>query len=130
MDTLFVCFKSLILCSIIVVIVSKFLHLLSVVSSRQLTEAGSSGAGSHSKSFDQAQYRPYQSGGDSGDALSVTSVSSSGSDLEDVNPSFLSDSPEGHERKVKGHNWDIYTQCSRATPFKNIGNSDFVLWLY
>lgn len=69
-------------------------------SDRQLTEAGSSGAGSHSKSFDQAQYRPYQSGGDSGDALSVTSVSSSGSDLEDVNPSFLSDSPEGHERKT------------------------------
>uniref|UniRef100_A0AAV2MUW5 Ral guanine nucleotide dissociation stimulator n=1 Tax=Knipowitschia caucasica TaxID=637954 RepID=A0AAV2MUW5_KNICA len=69
-------------------------------SDRQLTEAGCSGSSSHSKSFDQAQYRPYQSGGDSGDALSVTSVSSSGSDLEDVNPSFLSDSPEGHERKT------------------------------
>ncbi|XP_072288861.1 ral guanine nucleotide dissociation stimulator-like isoform X2 [Eucyclogobius newberryi] len=70
-------------------------------SDRQLTEAGCSGTSSHSKSFDQAQYRPYQSGGDSGDALSVTSVSSSGSDLEDVNPSFLSDSPEGHhERKT------------------------------
>ncbi|XP_033828225.1 ral guanine nucleotide dissociation stimulator-like isoform X1 [Periophthalmus magnuspinnatus] len=70
-------------------------------SDRQLTEAGCSSASSHSKSFDQAQYRPYQSGGDSGDALSVTSVSSSGSDLEDVNPSFLSDSPEGHhERKT------------------------------
>ncbi|MEQ2184397.1 hypothetical protein GOODEAATRI_007564, partial [Goodea atripinnis] len=71
-------------------------------SSRQLTEAGcSGGAGSHSKSFDHSHYRPYQGGGgDSGDALSVTSVSSSGSDLEDVNTSFLSDSPEGHERKV------------------------------
>uniref|UniRef100_A0A671X9L2 Ral guanine nucleotide dissociation stimulator n=1 Tax=Sparus aurata TaxID=8175 RepID=A0A671X9L2_SPAAU len=57
--------------------------------------------GSHSKSFDHSHYRPYQGGGgDSGDALSVTSVSSSGSDLEDVNASFLSDSPEGHERKV------------------------------
>ncbi|PWA17074.1 hypothetical protein CCH79_00013272 [Gambusia affinis] len=72
------------------------------VSSRQLTEAGcSGGAGSHSKSFDHSHYRPYQGGGgDSGDALSVTSVSSSGSDLEDVNTSFLSDSPEGHERKT------------------------------
>ncbi|XP_062237348.1 ral guanine nucleotide dissociation stimulator-like isoform X1 [Platichthys flesus] len=71
-------------------------------SDRQLTEAGcSGGAGSHSKSFDQSHYRPYQGGGgDSGDALSVTSVSSSGSDLEDVNASFLSDSPEGHERKT------------------------------
>ncbi|XP_026176755.1 ral guanine nucleotide dissociation stimulator isoform X5 [Mastacembelus armatus] len=71
-------------------------------SDRQLTEAGSSSsAGSHSKSFDHSHYRPYQGGGgDSGDALSVTSVSSSGSDLEDVNASFLSDSPEGHERKT------------------------------
>lgn len=73
------------------------------MSSRQLTEASSGGAaGSHSKSFDHSHYRPYQGGGgDSGDALSVTSVSSSGSDLEDVNASFLSDSPEGHERKVR-----------------------------
>lgn len=72
-------------------------------SSRQLTEPGcSSATGSHSKSFDHSHYRPYQGGGgDSGDALSVTSVSSSGSDLEDVNASFLSDSPEGHERKVR-----------------------------
>lgn len=78
------------------------------VSSRQLTEAGSSGGpGSHSKSFDHSHYRPYQGGGgDSGDALSVTSVSSSGSDLEDVNASFLSDSPEGHERKVRKK--DVY----------------------
>ncbi|XP_051924887.1 ral guanine nucleotide dissociation stimulator-like isoform X1 [Hippocampus zosterae] len=76
-------------------------------SDRQLAEgssgclaAGSGGvgaSGSHSKSFDHAHFRPYQDGGD---ALSVTSVSSSGSDLEDVNASFLSDSPEGHERKT------------------------------
>uniref|UniRef100_A0A672Z3X3 Ral guanine nucleotide dissociation stimulator n=1 Tax=Sphaeramia orbicularis TaxID=375764 RepID=A0A672Z3X3_9TELE len=69
---------------------------LSEAESRQLTEAGSSGAGSHSKSFDHSHYRPYQGGGgDSGDALSVTSVSSSGSDLEDVNASFLSGSASG-----------------------------------
>ncbi|XP_024909246.1 ral guanine nucleotide dissociation stimulator isoform X2 [Cynoglossus semilaevis] len=69
-------------------------------SDRQLAEGSAGASGSHSKSFDQSHYRPYQGGGDSGDALSVTSVSSSGSDLEDVNASFLSDSPEGHERKT------------------------------
>ncbi|XP_077416717.1 ral guanine nucleotide dissociation stimulator-like isoform X1 [Vanacampus margaritifer] len=78
-------------------------------SDRQLAEGSSgcsgagsgAGVGSHSKSFDHAHFRPYQGGGgDSGDALSVTSVSSSGSDLEDVNASFLSDSPEGLERKT------------------------------
>uniref|UniRef100_A0A3Q2ZMZ4 Ral guanine nucleotide dissociation stimulator n=1 Tax=Kryptolebias marmoratus TaxID=37003 RepID=A0A3Q2ZMZ4_KRYMA len=83
-------------------------------SDRQLAEAGcsSGGAGSHSKSFDHSHYRPYQGGGgDSGDALSVTSVSSSGSDLEDVNPSFLSDSPEGHERKF----WECTSLSSLDT---------------
>ncbi|KAJ7994065.1 hypothetical protein DPEC_G00262070 [Dallia pectoralis] len=64
-------------------------------SDRQLSEASCSAAG-HSKSFDHS--RPYQ-GGDSGDALSVTSAGSSGSDLEDANASFLSDSPDTHERK-------------------------------
>uniref|UniRef100_A0A3B3ZJF9 Uncharacterized protein n=1 Tax=Periophthalmus magnuspinnatus TaxID=409849 RepID=A0A3B3ZJF9_9GOBI len=72
---------------------SHFREWFSGVEKLTEAEAGCSSASSHSKSFDQAQYRPYQSGGDSGDALSVTSVSSSGSDLEDVNPSFLSDSP-------------------------------------
>ncbi|KAK6306542.1 hypothetical protein J4Q44_G00234670 [Coregonus suidteri] len=70
-------------------------------SDRQLTEASCSSAGSsHSKSFDQSHFRPYQGGGvDSGDTLSVTSAGSSGSDLEDINASFLSDSPDAHERK-------------------------------
>uniref|UniRef100_H3DH41 Ral guanine nucleotide dissociation stimulator n=1 Tax=Tetraodon nigroviridis TaxID=99883 RepID=H3DH41_TETNG len=82
-------------------------------SDRQLTEPSCSGsAGSHSKSFDHAHFRPYQGGGgDSGDALSVTSVSSSGSDLEDVNASFLSDSPEGHERKF----WECTSLSSLDT---------------
>ncbi|CAB1321749.1 unnamed protein product [Coregonus sp. 'balchen'] len=70
-------------------------------SDRQLTEASCSSAGSsHSKSFDQSHFRPYQGGGvDSGDTVSVTSAGSSGSDLEDINASFLSDSPDAHERK-------------------------------
>lgn len=67
-------------------------------SERQLSEASCSNAGSsHSKSFDQGHFRPYQGGGDGGDALSI---GSSGSDLEDVNAGFLSDSPEVHERKT------------------------------
>ena len=88
-----------------------------LVSSRQLTEAGCSGAaGSHSKSFDQSHYRPYQGGGgDSGDALSVTSVSSSGSDLEDVNAPFLSDSPEVHERKVSEKEAAVKLPVSQMT---------------
>uniref|UniRef100_A0A674A4Z9 Ral guanine nucleotide dissociation stimulator n=1 Tax=Salmo trutta TaxID=8032 RepID=A0A674A4Z9_SALTR len=62
----------------------------------------SSAGSSHSKLFDQSHIRPYQrGGGDSGDTLSVTSAGSSGSDLEDVNASFLSDSPDAHERKVR-----------------------------
>ncbi|KAM9547089.1 ral guanine nucleotide dissociation stimulator-like isoform 3-T3 [Salvelinus alpinus] len=71
-------------------------------SDRQLTEASCSSAGSsHSKLFDQSHIRPCQrGGGDSGDTLSVTSAGSSGSDLEDVNASFLSDSPDAHERKT------------------------------
>ncbi|XP_036068742.1 ral guanine nucleotide dissociation stimulator isoform X2 [Oryzias melastigma] len=79
-------------------------------SDRQLTEASCSSTSSHSKSFDHSHYRPHQ-GGDSGDALSVTSVSSSGSDLEDVNSSFLSDSPEGHERKF----WECTSLSSLDT---------------
>jgi hypothetical protein len=79
------------------------LHVFPFSSSRQLTEASCSSAGSsHSKLFDQSHIRPYQrGGGDSGDTLSVTSAGSSGSDLEDVNASFLSDSPDAHERKVR-----------------------------
>uniref|UniRef100_H2N2A2 Ral guanine nucleotide dissociation stimulator n=1 Tax=Oryzias latipes TaxID=8090 RepID=H2N2A2_ORYLA len=79
-------------------------------SDRQLTEASCSSNSSHSKSFDHSHYRPCH-GGDGGDALSVTSVSSSGSDLEDVHVSFLSDSPEGHERKF----WECTSLSSLDT---------------
>uniref|UniRef100_A0A8C5G4W4 Ral guanine nucleotide dissociation stimulator-like n=1 Tax=Gouania willdenowi TaxID=441366 RepID=A0A8C5G4W4_GOUWI len=95
-------------------------------SDRQLTEAGcSSGTSSHSKSFDHSHYRPYQGGGgDSGDALSVTSVSSSGSDLEDVNPSFMSDSPEGHDRKVGNISHitdDLFWECTSLSSLETSG---------
>uniref|UniRef100_A0A8C1ENY3 Ral guanine nucleotide dissociation stimulator n=1 Tax=Cyprinus carpio carpio TaxID=630221 RepID=A0A8C1ENY3_CYPCA len=65
-------------------------------------EAGCSGSGSsHSKSFDQLRFPPGLSGstGDGGDSLSVTSAGSSSSDVEEVNISFISDSPDTLERK-------------------------------
>uniref|UniRef100_A0AAY5ECQ3 Ral guanine nucleotide dissociation stimulator n=1 Tax=Electrophorus electricus TaxID=8005 RepID=A0AAY5ECQ3_ELEEL len=59
------------------------------------SDAGSSSAGSsHSKSFDQLRYP-----GDGADSLSVTSAGSSSSDVEEINISFISDSPDAHEKK-------------------------------
>ncbi|XP_050960877.1 ral guanine nucleotide dissociation stimulator isoform X2 [Labeo rohita] len=65
-------------------------------------EAGCSSSGSsHSKSFDQLRFPPCLSGsvGDGCDSLSVTSAGSSSSDVEEVNISFISDSPDALERK-------------------------------
>ncbi|XP_035292305.1 ral guanine nucleotide dissociation stimulator-like isoform X2 [Anguilla anguilla] len=66
-------------------------------------EASCSSAGSsHSKSFDQLRYGSAlggSGGGDGGDSLSVTSAGSSSSDVEEVNISFISDSPDAHEKK-------------------------------
>ncbi|XP_016401824.1 ral guanine nucleotide dissociation stimulator-like [Sinocyclocheilus rhinocerous] len=76
-------------------------------------EAGCSGSGSsHSKSFDQLRFPPGLSGsaGDGGDSLSVTSAGSSSSDVEEVNISFISDSPDALERKT-------------STPFVKHSNS-------
>ncbi|XP_017347851.1 ral guanine nucleotide dissociation stimulator isoform X3 [Ictalurus punctatus] len=85
------------------------------------SEASCSSAGSsHSKSFDQLRYPPCSSsvggggggggaerddrrgerGGERGDdSLSVTSAGSSSSDVEEINISFISDSPDTHEKK-------------------------------
>ncbi|XP_024002206.1 ral guanine nucleotide dissociation stimulator isoform X2 [Salvelinus sp. IW2-2015] len=70
------------------------------------SEPGCSSAGSsHSKSFDQLRYAPCLGGsgggggGDGADSLSVTSAGSSSSDVEEINISFISDSPDVHERK-------------------------------
>uniref|UniRef100_A0A8C7VYE9 Ral guanine nucleotide dissociation stimulator n=1 Tax=Oncorhynchus mykiss TaxID=8022 RepID=A0A8C7VYE9_ONCMY len=55
---------------------------------------------SHSKSFDQLRYAPCLGGssgggrGDGADSLSVTSAGSSSSDVEEINISFISDSPD------------------------------------
>ncbi|KAM9518634.1 ral guanine nucleotide dissociation stimulator-like isoform 3-T3 [Salvelinus alpinus] len=73
------------------------------------SEPGCSSAGSsHSKSFDQLRYAPCLGGsgggggggGDGADSLSVTSAGSSSSDVEEINISFISDSPDVHERKT------------------------------
>ncbi|XP_050960878.1 ral guanine nucleotide dissociation stimulator isoform X3 [Labeo rohita] len=76
-------------------------------------EAGCSSSGSsHSKSFDQLRFPPCLSGsvGDGCDSLSVTSAGSSSSDVEEVNISFISDSPDALERKT-------------STPFVKHSNS-------
>ncbi|XP_066568767.1 ral guanine nucleotide dissociation stimulator isoform X3 [Amia ocellicauda] len=65
-------------------------------------EASCSAGSSHSKSFEQLRYGPFLGGGsgDGGDSVSVTSAGSSSSDVEEINISFISDSPESHEKKT------------------------------
>uniref|UniRef100_A0AAY5F2E3 Ral guanine nucleotide dissociation stimulator n=1 Tax=Electrophorus electricus TaxID=8005 RepID=A0AAY5F2E3_ELEEL len=64
------------------------------------SDAGSSSAGSsHSKSFDQLRYPSCLGGSVGTDSLSVTSAGSSSSDVEEINISFISDSPDAHEKK-------------------------------
>jgi ral guanine nucleotide dissociation stimulator len=70
-------------------------------SSRQApnTELSTSSS-SHSKSCDQLRCGPYLSSGDIADALSVHSAGSSSSDVEEINMSFVPESPDGQEKKV------------------------------
>ncbi|XP_051960874.1 ral guanine nucleotide dissociation stimulator-like isoform X2 [Xyrauchen texanus] len=71
-------------------------------SDRQPVGSGEGGSSSsHSKSFDQLRFPPCVSGsvGDGCDSVSVTSAGSSSSDVEEVNISFISDSPDALERK-------------------------------
>ncbi|KAL0150274.1 hypothetical protein M9458_054382 [Cirrhinus mrigala] len=80
-------------------------------------EAGCSGSGSsHSKSFDQLRFPPCLSGsvGDGCDSLSVTSAGSSSSDVEEVNISFISDSPDALERKDGGCFLQLLTVVSAS----------------
>lgn len=76
-------------------------------------EAGcSSSSSSHSKSFDQLRFPACVGGsvGDACDSVSVTSAGSSSSDVDEVNISFISDSPDALERKT-------------STPFVKHSNS-------
>lgn len=63
------------------------------------TELSTSGS-SHSKSCDQLRCGPYLSSGDLADALSVHSAGSSSSDVDEINMSFVPESPDGQEKKV------------------------------
>lgn len=55
--------------------------------------------GAQSRSCEQLKYGPYLGGGDAGDSVSVTSAGSSNSDVEEINISFISESPDSQEKK-------------------------------
>ncbi|XP_006640816.1 ral guanine nucleotide dissociation stimulator isoform X1 [Lepisosteus oculatus] len=83
-------------------------------------EASSSVGSCHSKSFEQLRYGPFP-GGDGGDSVSVTSAGSSSSDVEEINVSFASESPDSHEKKnatptVKHSNSALGRGCVLAEP--------------
>ncbi|XP_061055673.1 ral guanine nucleotide dissociation stimulator isoform X1 [Eubalaena glacialis] len=65
----------------------------------------------HSKSCDQLRCGPYLSSGDIADALSVHSAGSSSSDVEEINVSFVPESPDGQEKKF----WESTSQSSPET---------------
>ncbi|XP_021135718.2 ral guanine nucleotide dissociation stimulator isoform X7 [Columba livia] len=54
---------------------------------------------SHSKSFDQLKCGQYLCSGDTTDSVSVTSAGSSSSDVEEINISFIPESPDCQEKK-------------------------------
>ncbi|XP_021529783.2 ral guanine nucleotide dissociation stimulator isoform X3 [Aotus nancymaae] len=74
------------------------------------TELSTSGS-SHSKSCDQLRCGPYLSSGDIADAVSVHSAGSSSSDVEEINISFVPESPDGQEKKF----WESASQSSPET---------------
>jgi len=71
----------------------------------------STSSSSHSKSCDQLRCGPYLSSGDIADALSVHSAGSSSSDVEEINMSFVPESPDGQEKKF----WESTSQSSPET---------------
>uniref|UniRef100_A0A8C6RK22 Ral guanine nucleotide dissociation stimulator n=1 Tax=Nannospalax galili TaxID=1026970 RepID=A0A8C6RK22_NANGA len=74
------------------------------------TELSTSGS-AHSKSCDQLRCGPYLGSGDITDALSVHSAGSSSSDVEEINMSFVPESPDGQEKKF----WESASQSSPET---------------
>uniref|UniRef100_A0A452INH8 Ral guanine nucleotide dissociation stimulator n=1 Tax=Gopherus agassizii TaxID=38772 RepID=A0A452INH8_9SAUR len=72
-------------------------------SDRQVPSAEPCTSGSsHSKSFDQLKCGQYLCSGDTADSVSVTSAGSSSSDVEEINISFIPESPDCQEKKVQG----------------------------
>eukprot|EP00069_Balaena_mysticetus_P006660 bmy_05383T0 len=85
---------------------------LSEADSRQAPSTELSTSSScHSKSCDQLRCGPYLSSGDIADALSVHSAGSSSSDVEEINVSFVPESPDGQEKKF----WESTSQSSPET---------------
>ncbi|XP_032904786.1 ral guanine nucleotide dissociation stimulator isoform X5 [Amblyraja radiata] len=69
-------------------------------SDRSTPAADAPCTGAQSRSCEQLKYGPYLGGGDAGDSVSVTSAGSSNSDVEEINISFISESPDSQEKKV------------------------------
>ncbi|XP_075434886.1 ral guanine nucleotide dissociation stimulator isoform X2 [Ascaphus truei] len=74
---------------------------------------------SHSKSFDQLKCSPHLCGGDTTDSLSVTSAGSSSSDVEEINISFVPESPDCQEKKF----WESTSLSSLDTSGIGSGSS-------
>ncbi|XP_032904785.1 ral guanine nucleotide dissociation stimulator isoform X4 [Amblyraja radiata] len=68
-------------------------------SDRSTPAADAPCTGAQSRSCEQLKYGPYLGGGDAGDSVSVTSAGSSNSDVEEINISFISESPDSQEKK-------------------------------
>ncbi|GAA6072087.1 ral guanine nucleotide dissociation stimulator isoform X1, partial [Tachysurus ichikawai] len=63
--------------------------------------SGAGGAGGGAEREDRREDRRGERGGERGDdSISVTSAGSSSSDVEEINISFISDSPDTHEKKT------------------------------
>lgn len=74
---------------------------------------------SHSKSFDQLKCSPHLCGGDLTDSVSVTSAGSSSSDVEEINISFVPESPDCQEKKF----WESTSLSSLDTSGIGSGSS-------
>ncbi|XP_072096325.1 ral guanine nucleotide dissociation stimulator-like isoform X4 [Mobula birostris] len=68
-------------------------------SDRQTPATDAPSTGAQSRSCEQLKYGPYLGGGDAADSVSVTSAGSSSSDVEEINISFISESPDSQEKK-------------------------------
>ncbi|NXQ78333.1 GNDS protein, partial [Quiscalus mexicanus] len=82
------------------------------------TEPCASGS-SHSKSFDQLKCGQYLCSGDATDSVSVTSAGSSSSDVEEINISFIPESPDCQEKKF----WESTSLSSLDTSGIGSGSS-------
>ncbi|XP_067397990.1 ral guanine nucleotide dissociation stimulator isoform X2 [Emydura macquarii macquarii] len=74
---------------------------------------------SHSKSFDQLKCGQYLCSGDTADSVSVTSAGSSSSDVEEINISFIPESPDCQEKKF----WECTSLSSLDTSGIGSGSS-------